>query len=342
MTVNYEVEEIKDALSVQRVIFRITELDEEGQSIGGRNNEQIIAEAIIGSPEDRALGSPGDLRFRQDIAQIWQKASGVRTVTGWQLIGGVGAFGSPVTVRGADNLEGTSTDLVRADHRHRLEVEAADDGLLIGARPEINFTGSGVVVTDDDPNDRVNVAIASTTGIIEQIDIQPTDLDVVNTAVETDVYNFTIPAGKMGATDSARFRMVADYLNDTGVGRTLAFIVRLGGTIVYRENTTPSFPAAPARRAFWFQYAFVNRDVTNAQIGGGNYFMSTAAAPATGLGDFVDLSATQTFGAPAIVSATSAIDMTLAQTFRVSIIHSVASTFLSFRRRCAFLDVSQV
>ena len=339
MPASYEVEAIKDGLSAQRVIFRITELDDLGQSIGGRNTEQVIAEAIIGSPEDRALGSPGDLRFRQDIAQIWQKASGVRTVTGWQLIGGVGAFGSPVTVRGADNLEGTSTDLIRADHRHRLEVEVADDGALSGARPEINFTGSGVVVTDDDPNDRVNVAV-STSALVDQINIQPTDLDVVNTIVETDVYNFTIPAGTLGATSSARFRMVADYLNNTLLPRFFTFTVRLGGTIVY-EDTTPLIPRDPRRRAFGFQYVFCNRDVTNAQIGGGNYFISTFIPPATGLGEMVDLAATQTFGAPAIVSIVSAIDMTVAQTIRVSITHNLADPTLSFRRRCAWLDVSR-
>ncbi|MBW7998488.1 MAG: hypothetical protein FVQ81_18330, partial [Candidatus Glassbacteria bacterium] len=257
---NYEVEELKDGLSAQRVIFRITDLDEEGQSLGGPTTEQVVAEAIIGSPEGRALGSPGDLRFRQDIAQIWQKASGVRTVTGWQLIGGDGAFADPVTVRGSSNLPGTSTALVGSGHRHRLEVEVADDGALIGARPRLNFTGGGVVASDDAGNDRVDVAIA-TTGLLDPIDIQPTDF-TTSSPLETDVYNFTIPAGTMGAMSSARFRMAATYQNNSGFPATFTIRVRIGGVLVYQE-TTPSFPTNITQRAFWFQYAFVNRNVTN-------------------------------------------------------------------------------
>ncbi len=89
---SYDITEIQHGLSAQRVIYRITQLDDNGESIGGRTTDQVLAEAIIGSPEGRALGSPGDLRYRQDIPQIWQKQTGTRTVTGWVLIAGVDAM----------------------------------------------------------------------------------------------------------------------------------------------------------------------------------------------------------------------------------------------------------
>ena len=67
---------------------------------------------------------------------------------------------SPATVTGPSNAQGASESFAHADHQHRLEVSAADDGAAIGNRPIINFTGAGVVVTDDAGNDRINVAIA--------------------------------------------------------------------------------------------------------------------------------------------------------------------------------------
>lgn len=67
---------------------------------------------------------------------------------------------APVTVVGSVNATGTAAALSRSDHEHRVEVGTEDDGVFAGSRPTLNFTGAGVVVTDDPGNDRVNVAIA--------------------------------------------------------------------------------------------------------------------------------------------------------------------------------------
>lgn len=67
---------------------------------------------------------------------------------------------APVTAVGSTNAAGTADTLVRADHLHRVEVAALDDGVVVGRRPALNFTGGGVVVTDDAGNDRIDVAIA--------------------------------------------------------------------------------------------------------------------------------------------------------------------------------------
>lgn len=61
---------------------------------------------------------------------------------------------------GASNTPGTSEDVVRADHGHRLEVTILETAVPVGARPAINFDGAGVSVADDGGNDRVNVTIS--------------------------------------------------------------------------------------------------------------------------------------------------------------------------------------
>ena len=71
---------------------------------------------------------------------------------------------APSTTTTATNTEGASQAFARADHDHRLGMNAQDDGAAIGSQPAFNFTGAGVVVTDDGGNDRVNVAIAGAMG----------------------------------------------------------------------------------------------------------------------------------------------------------------------------------
>lgn len=71
---------------------------------------------------------------------------------------------APQTTTGTTNAEGASQAFARADHDHRLAVNSQDDGAAIGSQPTLNFTGAGVIVTDDAGNDRVNVAIAGAMG----------------------------------------------------------------------------------------------------------------------------------------------------------------------------------
>lgn len=67
--------------------------------------------------------------------------------------------GVPITVRGDTNAEGSSTDLARSDHDHRLEYEVEDEGALVSARPRMDFVGDGVGAVDDAINDKTIVTI---------------------------------------------------------------------------------------------------------------------------------------------------------------------------------------
>lgn len=65
----------------------------------------------------------------------------------------------PVPVNGAFDVEGVAASLARSDHHHRLELDVSDEGVLAGARPEINFVGAGVGAVDNPGAERVDVTI---------------------------------------------------------------------------------------------------------------------------------------------------------------------------------------
>ena len=343
MPVNQEVEDIKHGLSAQRFIYRITELDEEGESIGTeRTTDQVVSEGIDGSPEGEALGSPGDLRIRRDVPQIWIKGSGIRTVDGWELLGGSAeSFGDPIAVRGSDNLIGSSTLFSRSDHEHRLEVEGADDGVFRGARPLLNFTGSGVVVADDDPGDEVDIAISST-GYVEQIDVDPTDVTVIATTTLTSIYSVSLPAGSMGLDRVVRVRIVGDYINNTGFGRGLTIQISLGATVLYRGITSSNaIVASGIRRGSFLDFYLVNRDDADLQIGGGRFFVGAADTPTVGIGGMVALE-TDNRAAAEFETIEGALDTSLVQTLDVSVTHSFSSILLEYRKRMAFTDLARL
>jgi hypothetical protein len=62
------------------------------------------------------------------------------------------------------NAEGMSTSLARADHTHKRDVRVQSSGADVGTRNKLNFSGTGVSVTDDAANDRVNVEITAGEG----------------------------------------------------------------------------------------------------------------------------------------------------------------------------------
>lgn len=129
-----EVTEIKDGASANRLILRVNPLvnGDAVPTAPARSLGQVTVEGIVGSPEGRSRGRPGDLRVRIDVPQVWQKISGFRTRTGWQLIGSGGL--SAIAVQ--------------------------QDGVDVGEQPTLNFTGS-VVATDDPVENRIDIDIGA-------------------------------------------------------------------------------------------------------------------------------------------------------------------------------------
>ena len=86
MATKPNVLDVKESSHVNRLVLEITGLDSIGEQTGGPTTDVVSVEGIVGSPEGRSLGSPGDVRVREDVPQIWQKITGQRTVIGWQRL----------------------------------------------------------------------------------------------------------------------------------------------------------------------------------------------------------------------------------------------------------------
>ena len=67
--------------------------------------------------------------------------------------------GTPLTVTGPDNREGSGLAPSRFDHQHRLELSVLLNGNYVGQRPSINLLGSGIGVLDNPLRDRIDVTI---------------------------------------------------------------------------------------------------------------------------------------------------------------------------------------
>jgi hypothetical protein len=76
--------------------------------------------------------------------------------------GGTPPTGVPVSVRGSDNeLGADTTNFVRRDHGHRLEVQVQDEqDQLVGARPTLKLEGN-VALVDDPVNDRLVISVGT-------------------------------------------------------------------------------------------------------------------------------------------------------------------------------------
>lgn len=148
----------------------------------------------------------------------------------------------------------------------------------------------------------------------------PAEVDVVNTAVATTIFTFSIPANAMSTDRMCRLTVLADYLNDTGVARDVTVNVSLGGVVLANVGGS-AIAASASRYAASFRVEFGNRGAAASQM------------IATWIPDFSSVNRT-------IQSQnTTAVDTTIAQTLLVQVTHPVASASLSYRKRYAMLEL---
>ncbi len=101
---------------------------------------------------------------------------------------GMPATGTAVDLGNA-NAEGTSSAVARADHVHKRDVRVAKDGIDIGTRNKLNFTGANVTVTDDGVNDKVDVNIAGGAGSDTKVGVFANGVQVGTDARKLDIRN---------------------------------------------------------------------------------------------------------------------------------------------------------
>lgn len=105
-----ESSSVVDQNFVHRVVLRPGEPTESGELQPTRGSRPLSMTAIVGSPEGRLLGSPGDLVVVVG-GGIWQKATGLRTRTGWaQLPGGISENFDLFTATGGEVRISTQVD----------------------------------------------------------------------------------------------------------------------------------------------------------------------------------------------------------------------------------------
>lgn len=169
-------------------------------------------------------------------------------------------------------------------------------------------------------------------GIDEAIRILNRDLsqvEVVNTVAETNIYTFSIPAGTLGATGGVRLTIGGDMLqNATG---DLTVRIKLGATTVLDSGQVTV--AKDADRYKWELEVWFLNSVAAAQ-------KWTAKMKAVQK-DAVNF-ASQQGGSNRILLfagfASSSEDTALARTIAVTIQWSVISTSTSFRKEMAMLE----
>lgn len=169
-----------------------------------------------------------------------------------------------------------------------------------------------------------------------------TQKDVVNTAAKTDLLNaeITIGAGVMSSTGRLEFRAVGDYLNNSGANQTFTLELKLGAQVLWDSGASDSW-AASANRHSWMVHVWLQaKAATNAQSGGGMFYLGDRATATTGQGHVSDLAVgANRHGMAAIDFVNATVDMTAAQALTFSVTHSAANASLSMRLDEARVEV---
>lgn len=149
------------------------------------------------------------------------------------------------------------------------------------------------------------------------------EVTVANTAAETNIFNWTVPANTIGTTGALKVRLVGSYLNNTGGNRTFTISTKFGATTVHSDGTT-NIPASSIRRRVIYEFTVQNTAVASQKVDGWiSYSTTTSAATGTG--------ALSSPSSQFIVSGTSAEDTTANKSVVVSITHSAANSTQEFK-----------
>lgn len=156
-------------------------------------------------------------------------------------------------------------------------------------------------------------------------------IDVVNTTTETDLYNFSVPAGTFGTNGGLRLHLLMDYLNNTGGNRSTTIRGYLGSTLIF--TFTDAMGASADRAAMMVELWIFAKGATNSQIGMGRFMKNDPGSIASGGGTAGTTRELEIAGNNAMAE-----DTTGARTLRVTWAHSAADANLSVRRLTARLE----
>jgi hypothetical protein len=163
--------------------------------------------------------------------------------------------------------------------------------------------------------------------------------DIQGTTLQ-DLFNFTIPAGRLGPNAAIKIYAAGDYLNnDTGT-RTLRLSLALGAQTIW-DVTGPSGGTGTAsnRRNWHFEAVIQALGSLVNQESYGDFELNQQASPATGMGVITTQQSSAAIEGNFLGVATS-VNMGGAQTIRLQAAHSASQATLLIRSVFARVEVT--
>ena len=172
---------------------------------------------------------------------------------------------------------------------------------------------------------------ATATTVIDRV---TTQVDIVNTSVESTLYSYSLVGGTLGANGILRLTIHGDFLNDSGSTAAFDFILKLGGVVVWKDNSS-DFADAGTTRLPWTLVLYIhNRNSESSQYVGGQLIVGTATLGTTG----ISFASNDEINAISPISATSAINTASTQTLSFHIDHATANAQISCRANLIMLE----
>lgn len=203
----------------------------------------------------------------------------------------------------------------------------ATDSSLASER--VLTAGNGISLVDAGAGNSLTVAARNR--ILTRL---VTELDIVSSTTETDLLAYTVPASTLGTDKALRVVILADYLNNSGSGKTFTLKIKYGATTMYSDVST-SFTAAATRRAVKIEFTLFAKNSVTSQGMVGNMRVGIETAATTGVGDLAaDDTTMATF-----IGVNAAENSALGKTLSATITHSASASTISFRRVYAVIEV---
>jgi hypothetical protein len=169
-----------------------------------------------------------------------------------------------------------------------------------------------------------------------------TAVQVVSSTAETDILNFTLPAGSLGANGVLRTVLVGDRLWNNNLADAITIRVYFGGTLVlaWGSPTAPGTVLSATRTPWRFNLEIRNLAATNSQWIDLFGSLVENASNTTGLGGlFNDLIGRRGGGGLLTSAAAAAIDTTASAVVRVSVQWNASSANDAWRLNHAYAEL---
>lgn len=142
------------------------------------------------------------------------------------------------------------------------------------------------------------------------------DTTVSNSATETTIYTYSVPANTLGTNGHLRLTLLATLLNNSGANRTYTFRGKFGGTTLI-DDAAIALPASAAARTLKITLDLYGDGATNAQVMAMTIEASAVLGVTSGLGG--DYGTAGTMPPSTIIGNLSTFDQTGAGTLLVSV-----------------------